>query len=196
MLFVRNLSYNQTTRMGEQFRAKQFNGIHDEVLQEKTGKNWDQWFVVLDKAGARMMDHQEITAWLRDRSDMPRWWRQLVAIGYEREHGMRAEPRQKSVRRGKNLAAPLPVVWAAWHDPAVRDRWLPGAKFEIDRSTPNQAMHLQWPDGTKVNVDFSESNGRTKIVVIHNKLSDESAVERTQAYWSEALERLKTVLEA
>ncbi len=31
--------------------------MSDAAVQAKTGKNWRQWFEILDAAGARKMDH-------------------------------------------------------------------------------------------------------------------------------------------
>ena len=92
--------------------------------------------------------------------------------------------------------APLDAVWAAWHDPAVLRRWLPGADFEIRRFSPNKALHLNWPDGTWVSVTFAESAGKSKIVVTHRKLRVNADVGKMQLFWQEALDRLKAVLES
>ena len=40
------------------FRYRRVNGVSDDAVKAKTGKKWDEWFKVLDKAGARMMDHR------------------------------------------------------------------------------------------------------------------------------------------
>ena len=34
--------------------------MSDEAVKAKTGKKWDQWFPILDKAGAKEMSHQDI----------------------------------------------------------------------------------------------------------------------------------------
>ena len=38
--------------------------LSDAAVQAKTGKTWQEWFAVLDAAGARAMDHQSIAAYL------------------------------------------------------------------------------------------------------------------------------------
>ena len=41
--------------------------MSDDAVQAKTGKNWSQWFAILDKAGAKEMSHQEIVKLLNSR---------------------------------------------------------------------------------------------------------------------------------
>jgi uncharacterized protein YndB with AHSA1/START domain len=97
--------------------------------------------------------------------------------------------------RSKTMAAPLAEVWAAWQNQAARDRWLPEAPFEVRKTTVNKAIHLDWPGGTRVRAAFSEKNGRTKLVVTHGKLESNADATRMHTYWSEALARLKAIVE-
>ena len=55
---VNRLKSNQV--MPKLFQRKRVHGVSDDAVKAKTGKKWDEWFKVLDKAGARMMDHTEI----------------------------------------------------------------------------------------------------------------------------------------
>ncbi|MFN7996396.1 MAG: DUF4287 domain-containing protein [Bryobacteraceae bacterium] len=185
--------------MAELFRIKRVNSVSDDTVKAKTGKKWEEWFKILDKAGARMMDHKEIAAHVRRELGLTEWWGQMVTVGYEQDRGLRQKHQKGSafeIDRSKTLNAPLDAVWAAWHDPAVLRRWLPGADFEIRRFSPNKALHLNWPDGTWVSVTFAESAGKSKIVVTHRKLRVNADVGKMQLFWQEALDRLKAVLES
>lgn len=183
--------------MAKLFQIKRVNGVSDDAVKAKTGKKWDEWFKVLDKAGARMMDHEEITLLVQKQAGLSPWWGQLVTVGYEQEHGMR-QKHQRGVRyevdRSKTLAAPVTAVWNAWHDPEVLARWLPGAQFEVIKATPHKVLHLKWPDGTHVVVMFGERGGKTKMVVSHERVQVSGEVHQLQDYWSAALNRLKDVL--
>jgi hypothetical protein len=185
--------------MAEMFRMKRINGISDDAVKAKTGRKWGEWFTVLDKLGARMMEHAEITAYLRQEFGLTAWWCQTVSVGYEQERGMRQKHQRGTgyaVDVSKTMAAPLAAVWNAWQDRAALDRWLPSARFAAKTTTPNRIMHLTWSDGTSVSVIISEKAGRTKVVVSHAKLPLKADVERVRAYWSEALRRLKSLVEA
>jgi hypothetical protein len=63
--------------------------MSDDAVQAKTGKNWKEWFAVLDKAGARKMSHQEIVKYLNTNEGVGPWWQQMVTVTYERARGLR-----------------------------------------------------------------------------------------------------------
>jgi hypothetical protein len=175
------------------------NRISDDAAEAGTGKLWKDWFKVLDKAGARMMEHREIVAHLCKVHGLTPWWGQTVAVGYEQQRGMRVKHQRSSrfeVDRGRTIAAPVSVVWNAWNDPAVLARWLTDASFTVTRITPGKSMRLAWPDGSSVGVWIAEHNGKTKVSVTHGKLGETTRLETLQAYWEAALDRLKNLLEA
>jgi hypothetical protein len=185
--------------MAKLFQQIRVGSLTGDAVKAKTGKSWDEWCKILDKAGARMMDHQEIALLLQKQIGLTRWWSQMVAVGYENERGMRASERGEppgkryEVTLSKIVDAPRAAVWAAWQDPGALARWLPDAKFEVSKTVPLKILHLDWPDETRVTVRLYERRGKTRLVVAHAKLA-ESQSERLQGYWSNALDRLKVLL--
>jgi len=185
--------------MAKLFQQIRVGTLTDEAVRIKTGKTWDEWCKILDKAGARMMDHKEIALLLQKGIGLSRWWSQMVAVGYENERGIRpnerGEPPGKryEVTLNKTVAVPRAAAWAAWQDPGTLARWLPGAKFEVSKTVPHRILHLDWPGGTRVAVRFYERRGKTRVVVSHAKLT-ESDAQRLQKYWSAALDRFKVVV--
>jgi hypothetical protein len=177
--------------------GRRIQGVSDDAVKAKTGKKWDEWFKLLDKAGARMMDHREIARYV-GQFELTRWWARTVCVGYEQDRGIRHKHQRGttySMDRAKTVGAPLAEVWAAWQDQATRDRWLPEAPFEVRWTTLNKVIHLNWLGGTRVRARFSEKNGRTKMVVTHGKLESNADATRMHSYWSEALARLKAIVE-
>ena len=67
----------------------------DESVRTATGRAWREWFDTLDGSGAREGDHKEIVAHLQRRHLQRRhhkadaWWRQTIAVEYERAVGGR-----------------------------------------------------------------------------------------------------------
>lgn len=57
--------------------------------QSKDRKKWNQWFAILDKAGAKKMTHQEIVKFLNSQHDVGPWWQQMVTVTYEQARGLR-----------------------------------------------------------------------------------------------------------
>jgi len=172
--------------------------ISDDAVHADTGKPLRKWYLLLDKAGARMMEHPGIMEHLRNAHGLSPWWARLIAIGYERERGLRAAHQtiRNEAGRFKSMRAPVEVVWDAWTNAAVRERWLPGAQFEIVRNDPFKVLRLKWPDGSSVGVRMQATPARTRVTVSHTRLKEAGGIDRMHAYWTEALERLKFLVEA
>jgi len=64
-------------------------GIGASAVRKATGKDWQQWFTLLDKAGAAKMPHKDIACLLYQKHKLPGWWAQMVTVGYEQARGMR-----------------------------------------------------------------------------------------------------------
>jgi hypothetical protein len=184
--------------MAELVLIKRVNGISNDAVKASTGRRWEEWFKILDKAGARMMEHQDIATHLREQLGMSPWWSRKITIGYEQERGLRAKHQRGNrytVSRSKTLVARVEEVWGAWQEKAKLERWLPEVEFEVRNFRKNKVMHLRWSDGTKVDVSFLECRGKTKLLVCHGEISFEADRERRYAYWGDALARLKEIVE-
>ncbi len=59
--------------------------ISDEAVKKRTGKNWKEWFSVLNKAGAKKMEHKEIALLLSEKYHVSDWWSQMVTVQYEQD---------------------------------------------------------------------------------------------------------------
>jgi hypothetical protein len=174
--------------------------IGDEALQEKTGKNWKEWFSVLDAAGASKLDHQQIVAILNERHGIGLWWGQMVSVGYEQERGLRV-PHQKpngfEISISKTIKLPVGTAFLLFQDPKMRRRWLKDSGFEVRKATMNKSMRITWVDGlTSLSVDFyPKSANKTQIVVQHQKIESAKAADKLKVYWSDQLEHLKRMFE-
>jgi len=176
-------------------------GVGSDAVMKATGKAWEEWLKVLDQAGAVKMPHKAIAEMVYKKYGVPGWWAQMVTVGYEQARGMRAVYEKAdgfAANASKTIAANLERVYDAWHDPRLREFWLPGAPLEVRRSTDGKSMRITWTLGdSSVDVGFfSKGADKSMVQVEHSKLSDAQAVAAQKAYWSEGLERLRTWLEA
>jgi uncharacterized protein YndB with AHSA1/START domain len=175
-------------------------GVGSDAVARATGKAWDQWLAILDRAGAATMPHQAIAALLAGRFGVPSWWSQMVAVGYEQARGLR-KPHQKAdgfaASASRTVAAGIDRLYGAWADPALRTLWLGGAPIEVKRSTGGKSMRIAWKaGGSSVDVNFRPAGpGRSRVQVEHGKLADERARAAQKNFWDEALDRLKAMLE-
>ena len=169
--------------------------MSDEAVKAATGKTWPQWFQALDKAGARMMPHRDIALHLHNIHKCPGWWSQMVAVGYERERGLR-ETHQKcdgsyAASASRTLHVPVGILYKAWTDAKALRRWLPDP-FEVRKATSSKSLRITWPDGSHVDVYFwIKGPSKSQVSLDHRKLKDARAVAKQKAYWSRALDRLE-----
>ena len=174
--------------------------MSDEAVVNKTGKNWKQWFAIIDKAGGRKMTHQEIVKLLNSKHNVGPWWGQMVTVTYEQHAGLRqnhekADGFQIGVSRTVN--APVASLYSAFESSASRKDWLGEDGLVTRKSTKNKSMRITWKDGkTSLEVNFyPKAKDKSQIVVQHSKLSSAGAATRMKTYWAKALDRLREHLE-
>lgn len=174
-------------------------GVSSVAVRSRTGKTWDQWFALLDDAGAAKMTHKEIVAHLVKRHGVDPWWQQMVTVAYEQARGLR-QPHQTTtgfeVSRSMTLAVPVSRLYRVWHDARQRARWLKAKGYTIRKTTPRKTIRITWNDAaTAVDVYFiAKDKGKSQVTVQHRKLASAKEVERMRDYWGVALERLKALL--
>ena len=182
-------------------KALRYAGVGSEAVLRSTGRAWDEWLAVLDRAGAKAMAHKDIALLLSRKFRVPDWWSQMVTVGYEQARGLRAVNQQAdgfAANASRTIAADLDRLYAAWNEPRQRAKWLPDAPIEVRRSSDGKSMRITWTaNASRVDVGFfAAGKGKSRVQVGHGKLASAAAVKRQKAYWSEALLRLKALLEA
>jgi len=166
-----------------------------------TGRPWSEWLSVLDRAGARAMEHKDIALLLSRKFGVPDWWSQMVTVGYEQARGLRAAGERAdgfAASASRTVDAELDRLYDAWTDPARRARWLLDAPIDLRRSTDGRSMRMTWtPGGSSVEVSFrARGPGKSQVSVDHGKLADARAARTQKAFWTAALARLKALLES
>ena len=174
--------------------------ISDAAVHARTGKNWREWFAILDKAGAQKMEHKAIATYLYEQHGVPGWWAQMVTVSYEQERGMREKHQRPSgyeISCSKTIAVPVSQLYQAWQDKKARGRWLKDA-IVIRGATMDKSMRITWSDGkTSVDANFyAKGKDKSQVAVQHGKLADAKQAARMKAYWAEKLDRLQAILEA
>ena len=175
--------------------------ISDAAVFAKTGKTWNEWFEILDAAGAEALDHKGIVAILSRDHSVDGWWAQSVTVAYEQERGKRLKhetPGGFQVSASKTVAASPELLYAAWTDETVRERWLPAVALSVRKATPNKSLRVTWDeDGTSLDIAlYVKGPDRTQVTVQHSRLPDAATAEQMKSFWKEHLEKLTAVLEA
>jgi uncharacterized protein YndB with AHSA1/START domain len=180
--------------------GRKFAGVGEAAVRRATGRTWDEWFAILDAAGAAKYEHKGIVAVLGVHTPaLGGWWRQMLSVGYEQARGLRAVHEKAggfAANASKTIGAPLAVAFTAWSDKRLRDRWLGRARYEISKATPNKSVRIRWGDDTRVDVNlYASGPAKCKIQVQHEHLADAGAVERAKSFWRTRLDKLASLVE-
>jgi hypothetical protein len=174
----------------------------EEVVGRNTGRTWDEWFALLDAWGAVARPHPEIARWLMDEHDLGGWWAQGVTVAYEQARGLRAPGQRRDgsweVTVTKTVHVPVDRLYAAFADPALRERWLPGAGFEVRTAQPGRSIRANWEDGsTRLVIGFTAlGEAKSQVAVAHQRIPDAETADRLKALWRQRVALLKQVLES
>ena len=175
-------------------------GVGSDAVLKATGRAWDEWLKLLDRAGAKALPHKDIALMLSRKFLVPDWWSQMVTVGYEQARGLRMVNQKADgfvANTSRTVATPLGKLYNAWNDPQIRARWLLDAPVEVRKCTDGKSIRMTWTAGSSsVDVNFYPKGAdKTLVQVQHGKLSRAADVTRQKLFWSDALERLKTLLE-
>jgi hypothetical protein len=62
-------------------------GVSDDAARKATGAGWDDWFHLLDEAGAQQWEHKQMVAFVAQKGLDNGWWQQMITSAYERARG-------------------------------------------------------------------------------------------------------------
>src|SRR4051812_24972888 len=99
-------------------KSLRYAGVGSDAVLRATGKAWDEWLKVLDRAGAKSMAHKEIALMLSRKFSVPDWWSQMVTVGYEQARGLRKLYEKAdgySATATKTFGAAVDRVYGAWN---------------------------------------------------------------------------------
>lgn len=171
-------------------------------IRRATGRDYDEWFALLDGWGAPGRPFREIAHWLEGEHDVSSWWAQKLIVEYQQARGLRPPGVRPggtfTVGTSKTVGVPIERLYQAVVDPQQRERWLPGAVLRARTSRPGRSARFDWSDdGTRVSVTFeAKGAARSQLAVEHERLRDPETAQRTKTFWRERLTALKTSLES
>lgn len=125
----------------------------------------------------------------------------MITVGYEQARSLRVKhqrPGGFEISSSKTVNVPVARRFQAFHDSAVRARWLKDGGFTIRKATPPKSLRITWVDGeTHLDVNlYPKGEAKSYVSLQHGKLPDSRAAGKFKAYWSQQLDRLEQVLEA
>ncbi len=166
--------------------------MSDEAL--KTGKGWSEWFAVLDKAGGKDLAHGALVKILADQHGVGRWWRQMVAVEYERARGLREKHQTAAgyiVSVSKTLGVDVSWLYGALTDLKTRETWFAWDGFNPTSQTKDKYYRGTAADGRRLEINlYAKGAGKSQIAIQVSKLGSAADVEAERAAWKVALEKL------
>jgi len=188
-----------------------------ESLIKHTKKSWDQWIDLLNKSGAKSLDHSEIAAHLKKKYKLTPWWQHAVAWGYEVHLGRKVEGRNAkgrwSLTATKSLHRSSKDVWryltnedgqAVWLRPLDPISIETKATFEttdgyfgeIRTMKAPQRIRMSWSDPewdrpSYVNLIVVKRPGdKCLLAFMHGELPDSRTRDNLRVRWREVLEEI------
>lgn len=174
--------------------------MSDAAVKARTGKNWKEWFAILDKAGANKMSHQDIVKYLHTKQGVGPWWQQMVTVTYEQVRGLREKyqkPGGYQISVSRTIKTTLAKLFKFFANEKARKAWLPDDGLTTRKATPNKSLRIAWNDGkSTLEINFySKGDDKSQVVVQHSRLPDAKASAKMKAFWAKALDRLQESLE-
>lgn len=170
-------------------------------LERATGRDYDEWYDVLDEWGAPGRPFREIADWLQGVHGVSRWWAQKLIVEYEQARGLRppgARP-DGTLTAGTSKTVDVSVerLYDAVVDRRRRERWLPGARLRDRTSQAGRSARFDLlDDATRVSFTFeAKGDAKSVVAVEHEQLPDTQTAQRIKAFWRERLSALKDELE-
>ncbi len=164
--------------------------VSDEAVKKATGKTWDSWFALLNKAHAKQMNHSEIAHFLSTKYIKNGWWAQMVTVEYERVQGKRKINENKDgflVAVHKTVDLPVSKLEKVWQKvllmPVVQKRKL----MNLDSKTKRRMLHYKADVGSVVVYFDERGKDKSRIMVESMKLPSKQSVEQNRLFWKKIL---------
>jgi len=172
----------------------------DATIKARTGRDWQEWCVLLDAEGAMQLDHPGIVAIVERLHPAGGWWSQAVTVGYERLRGKRVLNARIdgsfAANASKTLAASRETVREWVVDERRRKRWAP-AGLTLSTNRSDRTLSLRDAAGHRVQLFLqAKDEARTAVSVEVMKLSSAEEVADTKAVWKTALDTLASLVVA
>lgn len=195
--------------------------LSEAACKAATGKTLAEWFKALDKQGGPPLGRRELNVWLRDAQKIAdAWWVTTIVNEYEIARGVLAKdgkPQGYSICPTKAIKASAKDCFAAFTTPKALNAWF-GPKHELDLS---EGGHWRNADGnratikkvnagknirlvaedagltlpTPVEIKFEAKGDKCTVMVSIERLQTRAEADGYRRAWSEALERLKAIVE-
>jgi len=200
---------------------KSDHAVSEASCKGATGKTLAEWFKVLDKHGGIELGRRALGNWLMEESKVEPWWSSTIVNEYEIARGDFAKdgkPKGYSICPTKSIKASASDCYDAFATATALDRWF-GPKHDVDlregghwrnadgnraaikKANPGKNIRLLAEDEgltlpTPVEIKFEGKGDKCTVMVSIERLQTRAEADGYRHAWSDALARLKAVVEA
>lgn len=169
-------------------------------LVATTGRSFDDWFDILDNAGAEKWPHWKIKRYLGGKRKNDEWWASVVSEAYEQARGSNPARSVYSARATKTVYAKPKDVWTLIDNEDERRAWLDIELEERSRQAQS-TLYCELADGSKVTISLRKNprvagkKQSTLVTIRHSGLTNEASLDETKAFWRSALATLAATID-
>jgi len=198
--------------------SKKLDGVSNEAVARATGRDWDAWLKILNRAGAKDWTHKEIVAHLKENHDLSAWWQQTVTVAYEKANGRRVVGQTADTGFQVGVQRTLKIdqadAWnlitsraglTCWLGKAPRFRLAEGKSYrtadgiegEVRVVREGERVRLTWKSdrlarSATVQIALaSPGAGKTSIKVHMENLPSQAMREKMKSHWQNVLDELR-----
>lgn len=194
-------------------------GISNDAVKEATGKGWDSWIKILDKAKLADSPHKEIAQYLSSKHKVKPWWSQSITVGYEYAKGRRVKGQTESqgfeIGAQKTIDMTPKATWQLLMSPKGLKVWLgdalnfkplagygyrtaDGISGEIRTVTIGQKLRISWKrphwrTTSVLQLYLVPTGGKTSIRIHQEKLRDADQRTEMKQHWQAVLEKIQKI---
>ena len=195
--------------------------VSEASCKEATRKTLADWFKALDKHGGIPLGRRELNNWLQDEHEVDAWWAATITNEYEIARGDMAKdgkPKGYSICPTRSINATPKKCFDAFATPKSLDAWF-GPRNSIDlreggewrcadgnRATLRKVnagknIRMTAEDAgltlpTPVEIKFTPNGAKCTVMIAIERLQTRAEADGYRRAWSEALDRLKAMVEA
>jgi hypothetical protein len=160
----------------------------DEAVLKATGKDWKDWFSILDKS--KLKTHKELAAFIYENhlknQKSGDWWAQMVTVEYERARGLRAVNQNEfgfNVSVSKTFEGSIKDVEKIWEKILELKEVKKKNLERLPSKTKRPMIRYKAKEGQVVVSFWDKGNGKTSMIVESVKLPKNELVEKERRFW-------------
>ena len=200
---------------------KSDHAVGEDSCKAATGKSLSEWFGLIDARGGVGLGRREIGQWLMLELKVDPWWSATINCEYEIARNQLekdGKPRGYTICATKTVKADPNACYAAFASAAALDHWFgpgnaldlgdggrwtcaDGNRATVKKANPGKTIRLSWEDpdltlATPVEIKFAPAGAKTTVMVTIDRLQTRAEADGYRRAWGEALDRMKSVVEA